>query len=144
MQIYIPEVNPPIEHDDISDFRTTALLNVEGKLFLTLVSRHLETHLINNNNFINNLIQNVCMEEVSGCWEHISIVWAALIEAKSKKLYLATIWLDIANAYQSILHKLTLQWYGLSLNGSMWNFSWLHSFYNPFLSWYEYNSRICF
>ena len=73
MQIYIPEVNLPIEHD-ISDFRPTALLNVEGKLFLSLVSRHLETHLINNNKFINNLIQKVCMEEVSGCWEHISIV----------------------------------------------------------------------
>ena len=45
------------------------------------------------------------MEKFPGYWEDISMVWAALKEAKSKKLSLATIWLDIANAYGSILHK---------------------------------------
>ena len=46
------------------------------------------------------------MEQVPGCWEHISMVWAALKEAKSKNLSLATICFDIANAYGSIPHKL--------------------------------------
>ena len=57
------------------------------------------------------------MEKVPGCWEHISMVWAALKEAKSKNLSLATIWLDIANAYGSIPHKLiifALHRYGVS------------------------------
>ena len=57
------------------------------------------------------------MEKVPGCWEHISVVWAALKEAKSKQLSLATIWLDIANAYGSIQHKLiifALHLYGVS------------------------------
>ena len=57
------------------------------------------------------------MEKVPGCWEHISMVLAALKEAKSKNLSLATIWLDIANAYGSIPHKLiifALHWYGVS------------------------------
>ena len=57
------------------------------------------------------------MEKVPGCWEHISMVWAALKEAKSKNLTLATIWLDIANAYGSIPHKLiifALHLYGVS------------------------------
>ena len=41
--IYMPKVNPPTEHN-ISDFHPIPLLNVEGKLFLSLASRHLETH----------------------------------------------------------------------------------------------------
>ena len=57
------------------------------------------------------------MEKVPGCWEHISMVWAALKEAKSKNLSLATIWLDIGNEYGSIPHELiifALHWYGVS------------------------------
>ena len=106
-EIYIPKVNPPTAHN-ISDFCPIALLNVEGKLFFSLVSRRLEKHLINNNKFINKSVQKGCMEKVPGCWEHIPMVWAALKEAKSKNLSLATIWLDIANAYGSISHKLII------------------------------------
>ena len=76
-EIVIPKVTPPTAHN-ISDFCPIALLNVEGKLFFSLVSRHLEKHLISNNNFINKSVQKVYMEKVHGCWKHISIVWAAL------------------------------------------------------------------
>ena len=51
-EIYIPKVKPPIEHN-ISDFCPIALLNVEGRLVFSLVSRCVETYLINNNKFIN-------------------------------------------------------------------------------------------
>ena len=47
-EIYIPKAKPPTDHNK-SHFRPLALLNVECKLFFSLVSRHLETHLINNN-----------------------------------------------------------------------------------------------
>ena len=104
-EIYIPKVNPPTAHN-ISDFCPIALLNVEGKPFFNLVCRCLEKHLINNNKFINKSIQKGFMEKVPGCSEHISMVWAALKEAKSKNFSLALIWLDIANAYGSIPHKL--------------------------------------
>ena len=40
-KIYIPGVNLPTAHN-ISDFRPIALLNMEGKLFFSLVSRRLE------------------------------------------------------------------------------------------------------
>ena len=106
-EIYIPKVNPPAAHN-ISDFRPIALLNMEGMLFFSLVSRRLEKHLICNNKFINKSVQKGCMEKVPGCWEHISIVWVGLKEAKSKNLSLATIWLEYANAYRSIPHKLTV------------------------------------
>ena len=55
-EIYIPKVNPPTAHN-ISGFHPTALLNVEGKLFFSLFSRHLEKHLISNNKFINKSVQ---------------------------------------------------------------------------------------
>ena len=57
------------------------------------------------------------MEKVAGCWEHISVVWAALKEAISKNLSLATIWCDITNAYGCIPFKLiifALHPYGVS------------------------------
>ena len=104
-EIYIPKSKTPSE-SNIKDFRPIALLNVEGKLLFSLISKHLEAHLIENNSFINTSIQKGCMEKVPGCWEHMSTVWSALKEARSNKSDLATIWLDIANAYGSIPHKL--------------------------------------
>ena len=73
-EIYIPKLKPPTEHN-ISDFCPIALLNVEDKLFFSLVSRCLQTHLINNSKFITMSVQKDCMEKVPGCWENISMVW---------------------------------------------------------------------
>ena len=56
------------------------------------------------------------MEKVPGCWEHMSMVWSALKEARSNQTDLSTIWLDVANAYGSIPHKLiffALERYGV-------------------------------
>ena len=118
-EIYIPKVNPPTAHN-ISDFYPAPLLNVEN--FFSLVSRRLEKHLISSNKFINKSVQKGCMEKVPRCWERISMVWAALKEAKSKNLSLATIWFDITSAYGSIPHKriiFALHRYGVSLK-------WIH------------------
>ena len=114
--IYIPKVSSPSENK-LSDLRPIALLNVEGKLFFSLVSKCLEAHLIHNNKFIDNSIQKGCMDKIPGCWEHLSKVWHTLKEARAKKSNLAVIWLDIANAYGPISHKLivfALQRYGVS------------------------------
>ena len=105
-EIYIPKVSSPSENK-LSDFRPIALLNVEGKLFFSLVSKRLEAHLIHNNKIIDNSIQKGCIEKIPGCWEHLSMVWHALKEARAKKSNLAVIWLDTANAYGSIPHKLS-------------------------------------
>ena len=48
------------------------------------------------------------MEKVCGCWEHLSMVWHTLKEARTHNSTLATIWLDIANGYGSIPHKLII------------------------------------
>ena len=103
-EIYIPKVSSPSENK-FSNFRPTALLNAEGKLFFSLVYKCQETHLIHNNKFINNSVQKGCMEKISGCWKHQFMVWYALKDARTKKSNLATMWLDIPNAYGSTSHK---------------------------------------
>ena len=62
------------------------------------------------------------MEKIAGCWEHLSMVWHALKEARAQKSNLAIIWLDIANAYGSIPHKLIVR----SPNDEDSQFSKLH------------------
>ena len=56
------------------------------------------------------------MEKVPGCCENMSVVWGAFKEARCNKLNVANIWLDIANAYGSIPHRLiffALERYGV-------------------------------
>ena len=81
---------------------------MRANFFFSVISKGLENHLICNNKFINNSIQKACMEKVPGCWEDLSMVWHALKEARMEKSTLATIWLDIANTYRSIPHKLVI------------------------------------
>ena len=111
---YIPKTKPPCL-SNINDFPPIALLNVEGKLLFSLISKRLVKNIITNNNLINTTVQKCCMDKVPGCWEHMSMVWSVLKEAQSTKS-LANIWLDIANAYGSIPHRLlffALERYGV-------------------------------
>ena len=43
---------------------------------------------------------------VSGCLEHASMIWDAIQRAKSEKEDLDVVWLDLANAYGSVPHKM--------------------------------------
>ena len=57
------------------------------------------------------------MDSVPGCWEHMSMAWEGLKQANTQNRDIATIWLDIANAYGTIPHQwifLALQRYGIS------------------------------
>ena len=116
-EVYILRVKPP-NPSVIKDFRPIALLNVEGKLFFSLISLRMEDHLIKQNLLIDKSIQKGFMERVPGCWEHMSSVWSALKEASVSKATLAAIWLDIANAYGSVPHRLiffALERYGVPI-----------------------------
>ena len=83
-KIYIPKVSTPSD-TKLSDFRPITVSNVESKLFFSLISKRLETHLICNNKFINSSIQKGCMEKVPGCWEYLAMVWHVLKEARTQK-----------------------------------------------------------
>ena len=114
LEIYIPKVKSP-DVNNIKDFRPISLLNVEGKLFFSVLSKRLEEHIFKNN-FIDSSIQKGCMEKVPGCWEHMSVVWDELKSSKVDKGNVSAIWLDIANAYGSVPHQLiffALRRYGI-------------------------------
>ena len=115
MEHYIPKTKPACP-SNIKDFRPIALLNAERKLLFSLISKRLVKNIITNNNLINTSVEKRCVDEVPGCWQHMSMVWSAWKEARSTKSSLAKIWLDIANAYGSTPHRLlffALQRYGV-------------------------------
>ena len=115
MEHYIPKTKPPCP-SNIKDVCPIALLNGEGKLFFSLISKRLVKHIITKHNLIKTSVQKGCMGKVPGCWQLMPMMWSALKETQSTKSSLANIWLDIANAYGSIPHRLlffALERYGV-------------------------------
>ena len=103
--IFIPKVADPDEKN-INDYRQIALLNVEGKLFWSLVGRRLYKYLVEDNSYIKTSNQKGSIRGMAGCWEHTSMVWAAIKDARKNRTSLALLWLDLANAYGSVPHQL--------------------------------------
>ncbi|KAI8485265.1 hypothetical protein Bbelb_370120 [Branchiostoma belcheri] len=88
----------------IKQFRNISLLNVEGKLFFTVLAKRLPSYLISNN-LIDTEIQKAGIPGFPGCTEHASTIWNQIQLARSRKEDLHVVWLDLANAYGSIPHK---------------------------------------
>ncbi|XP_063058826.1 uncharacterized protein LOC134452393 [Engraulis encrasicolus] len=97
----------PKEEDskDISQFRTISLLSVEGKIFFSVLSRRLTEFLLKNS-YIDTSVQKGGIPGVPGCLEHTGVVTQLIREAREGKGDLTVLWLDLANAYGSIPHKL--------------------------------------
>ena len=90
---------------EIGQFRTISLLNVEGKIFLSILAKRLTNFLLRNG-YIDTSVQKGGIPGVSGCIEHTSVITQIIKEARQNKGELAVIWLDLANAYGTIPHKL--------------------------------------
>ena len=105
----------PKEEDakDLNQFRIISLLNVEGKIFLSVLARKM-TRFMLDNGYIDIAVQKGGVPGVSGCIEHTSVLTQIIREAKEGKGELAVLWLHLANAYESIPHqlvKITLERY---------------------------------
>ena len=61
-EIYIPKSKTP-PGNLISDFQPIAFLNVEGKLFFSLISKRLESHLLQSNKIINVSVQKAAWKD---------------------------------------------------------------------------------
>ena len=103
--IFLPKVKKP-NQNNISDYRQIALLNVEGKLYWALVAKRLYSYLVEDNRYIKTSQQKGFIKGIAGCWEHTTMVWSALKDAKQSQSHLALLWLDLANAYGTVPHKL--------------------------------------
>ncbi|GFO45642.1 reverse transcriptase [Plakobranchus ocellatus] len=97
----------PIEQDSrgINQFRPISLLNVEGKIFFSVMASRLTKHLTENG-YIKTSVQKGGIPGVSGCLELATMIWEAIHRAKSEKLNLDVVWLDLANAYGSVPHEM--------------------------------------
>ena len=97
----------PKEKDaaDISQFRPISLLNVEGKIFFSVLAQRLSIYL-EKNKYVDTSVQKAGIPGFSGCLEHTSMIWHQIQAAKKDKRDLHVIFLDLANAFGSVPHNL--------------------------------------
>ncbi|XP_063448172.1 uncharacterized protein LOC134727719 [Mytilus trossulus] len=91
--------------ETLKQFRTISLLNVEGKIFLAILAKRMTNYMLSNE-YIDIAVQKGGVPGVSGCIEHTSVLSQIIREAKDSKGELAVVWLDLANAYGTVPHKL--------------------------------------
>ena len=85
--VYIPKEQTSIE---INQFRQIWLLNIEGKIFFSIMASGL-TKYVTENGYINISVQKGDIPGVSGCLEHATMIWEAIQRTKSEKLNLDVI-----------------------------------------------------
>lgn len=89
----------------LDQFREISLLDVEGKIFWSIIAKRLTTYLLAND-FIDPSVQKGGVPGYSGCLEHTAAISQLIKEAKRNNSTLSVIWLDLAKAYPSVPHQL--------------------------------------
>ncbi|XP_053332775.1 uncharacterized protein LOC128506382 [Clarias gariepinus] len=89
----------------LDQFRIISLLCVEAKIFFSTISKRLCTYLTKNK-YIDTSVQKGGISGMPGCVEHTGVVSQLIREARENKGNLSVLWLDLANAFGSIPHKL--------------------------------------
>ena len=100
--VYIPKEK---DSKAINQFRPISLLNVEGKIFFSVMATRLTSFLLANG-YVDTSVQKGGVPGIAGCLEHGSMIWEAIQRAKEGKRNLDVIWLDLANAYGSVPHQM--------------------------------------
>ena len=100
--IYIPKEE---ESKLLGQFRPISLLNVERKVFFGVLAKRMVDFLVANG-LVDTSVQKAGVPGFPGCVEHCSMIWNTIQEAKAKKRDLSVVWLDLANAYGSVPHRL--------------------------------------
>ena len=81
------------------------LLNVEGKIFFSVVAQRLASYLERNSS-IDTTVQKAGIPGFASCLQHTSMIWHQIQTAKSDKKDLHVIFLDLVNAFGSVPHSL--------------------------------------
>ena len=85
--------------------RTISLLNVDGKIYFGILAARV-MGFVQANSYINETVQKAGVPGIPGCVEHTFAIWDAIQKSKEEKGELSVVWLDLANAYGSVPHKL--------------------------------------
>ena len=80
-------------------------LDVDGKIMFGILANRLAAFLLQNG-YIDTSVQKAGILGFPGCVEHCAMIWHTIQEAKVNNNNLSVVWLDLANAYGSIPHKL--------------------------------------
>ena len=99
--VYIPK---EADSQLLGQFRPISLLNIEGKIFFAVLARRITSFALQNK-YINTSVQKAGIPGFPGCLEHATMIWSAIQQAKKEKKDLHVVWLDLANAYGSVPHK---------------------------------------
>ena len=91
--------------ESISQFRAISLLNVEGKVFFSVIARRIAKYL-GRNKYIDTSVQKAGISGFSGCSEHSSMIWHQIQMAKAERKDRHVVFLDLANAFGSVPHEL--------------------------------------
>lgn len=97
--------------ENISQFRPISLLNVEGKIFFSVIAHRMGEYL-RRNEYIDTSVQKAGISGFSGCSEHSSMIWHQIQMAKVEKRDLHVVFLDLANAFGSVPHELLWSAFG--------------------------------
>ena len=93
-----------LNSNNIDQFREISLLDVEGKIFWSIISKRMNTYLLDNH-YIDTSVQKGGISGISGCLEHTAVITQLIHEARKEKNSLAVVWLDLERAYPSLPHK---------------------------------------
>ena len=68
----------------IGQFRTISLLNVEGKIFLSVLVKRISVYMVDNG-YIDTSIQKAGIPGFSGCVEHTSVLTQLIKEGERRQ-----------------------------------------------------------
>ena len=89
----------------ISMFCPISLLDIDDKIMFGILANRLAAFLLRNG-YMNTSVQKAGIPGFPGCVEHCAMIWHTIQKAKVNNNNLSVIWLDLANAYGSVSHKL--------------------------------------
>ena len=115
--------------------RPISILNVEGRIFFTMVNKRLFRFLLDNN-YIDRKIQKGFIEAIAGCIEFGALSQESIKYAKDKRRPICISLLDLANVFGSVSHALVqfaLSWFHVPYSLR----KLLHSYYESVFSFVE-------
>ena len=84
-------------------------------MFFAIPAKRLETYM-RKNGYLDTTLQKGGVGGHPGVWEHVATLWEVIKDAKTSQKNLVAIWLDLANAFESVPHAaiaFSLKWYHL-------------------------------
>ena len=101
----IPKPKADFNSADPTNFRPIALTSCVGKIFTSIIKRRWEAHMTQNL-YLDTNIQKAFQSRIAGCEEHQLKLSSIIRDANKNQRSLTVAWLDLANAYGSVHHKL--------------------------------------